>query len=171
MRPSSLLLSLLPFLPAAALANPPRLAPANPRIDMPGYLRLAHQAAAHRAGRRVDEAEFIRLSREAGTVIVDARSREKYDLLHVRGAVNLSFPDITAASLERLLPDKATRVLIYCNNNFEGAPAAFPTKMAPASLNLSTYIALYTYGYRNLHELAPLLDVRTTRIELVPSAP
>jgi len=110
------------------------------------------------------------MSREVGTVVLDARSRDKYDLLHVRGAVNLSFPDITAASLERLLPDMTTRILIYCNNNFEGAPVAFATKMAPASLNLSTYIALYTYGYRNLYELAPLLDVRTTRIELVPTA-
>jgi hypothetical protein len=35
-----------------------------------------------------------RISREAGTVVLDARSKEKYDELHVKGALNLSFPDI-----------------------------------------------------------------------------
>ena len=29
---------------------------------------------------------------------------------------------------------------------------------------VSTFIALYTYGYRNVYELAPLLDVRDTRL-------
>src|SRR6266850_5255537 len=90
----------------------------NPAIDMPGYLRIAGEAARHRRTRRVSEAEFIRMSREPGTVILDARSREKYDELHVRGAIHLSFPDIAVESLKRLIPDKNTRILIYCNNNF-----------------------------------------------------
>ena len=34
--------------------------------------------------------------------------------------------------------------------------------MPTASLNLSTYIALYTYGYRNIYELGPLLDINAT---------
>jgi hypothetical protein len=37
-------------------------------------------------------------------------------------------------------------------------------------LNLSTYIALYSYGYRNIYELAPLLDVSTSKLELEPTA-
>ena len=48
----------------------------NPAVDMPGYLRIANEAAAYRTTRRVSEAEFIRMSREPGTVILDARSRE-----------------------------------------------------------------------------------------------
>ena len=71
----------------------------NPNIDMPGYLRVAHEAAAYRVDRRVSEEEFLRLSCEPGAVILDARSSEKYRELHVKGAINLSFPDITAASL------------------------------------------------------------------------
>ena len=141
------------------------LAQDNPAIDMPGYLRIASEAAAHRATRRVSEEEFIRMSREPGTVVLDARSREKYDQLHVRGAINLSFPDIAVDSLAHVLPDKGTRVLIYCNNNFANAQGPFPAKLASASLNLSTYIALYNYGYRNVYELAPLIDIRTTRLE------
>lgn len=142
----------------------------NPAIDMSGYLSVSAEAAIHRAERRVSEAEFIRLSREPGTVVLDARSKQKYDQLHVRGAINLSFPDITVDSLAAALPDRNTRILIYCNNNFLNAPDAFPSKIAQASLNLSTYIALYSYGYRNVYELAPLLDIHTAKLEFETSA-
>lgn len=140
---------------------------ANPSIDMDGFLNAASDAARHRQSRRVSEEEFIRMASEDGTVVLDARSKEKYDLLHVQGAINLSFPDITVDSLAQTLPDKSTRILIYCNNNFENAERAFPTKMPSAALNLSTYVSLYDYGYRNVYELAPLLDPATTKIQLV----
>lgn len=140
------------------------MAQENPAIDMPGYLRVAAEAAEHRAARRVSQDDFIQMAREPGTVILDARSREKYDELHVRGALNLPFPDIAIESLARLLPDRTTRILIYCNNNFANAEGPFPTKLASASLNLSTYIALYNYGYRNVYELGPLVDLRSTRL-------
>ena len=151
----ALLLSLVPVMV---------LAQENPAIDMPGYLRVAGEAAQHRAARRVSEEEFIRMAREPGTVILDARSREKYDELHVKGAINLPFPDIAIESLARLLPDRTTRILIYCNNNFANAEGPFPAKLASASLNLSTYIALYNYGYRNVYELGPLIDLRASRL-------
>src|SRR5580765_3717253 len=142
---------------------------ANPNIDMQGYLKVAVEAANYRESRRLTEDDFIRMSHEPGTIILDARSREKYDTLHIKDAVNLSFPDITVESLNRVLPDKDTRILIYCNNNFVGEEKAFPTKMITASLNLSTYIALYTYGYRNVYELGPLLDIKKSKLEFVPA--
>ena len=123
----------------------------NQRIDMAAYLEMAQEAAAYRETHRVSEAEFMRMSREPGTIILDARSKEKFDLLHVRGAINLSFPDIAIESLAHLLPDKNARILIYCNNNFVNEERAFPSKMPAASLNVSTYISLYTYGYRNVY--------------------
>jgi hypothetical protein len=131
----------------------------NKAIDMDGYLRVAAEAAEHRQSRRVSEDQFIRMGREPGTIILDARSRDKYEELHIRGAINLPFPDITIESIARLIPDRNTRILIYCNNNFLNAEGAFPAKLPTASLNLSTYIALYDYGYRNISELAPLIDV------------
>lgn len=141
----------------------------NPNIDMQGYLKVAGEAADYRESRRVTEEDFIRMSREPGTIILDARSREKYDLLHIKNAINLSFPDITVESLGQVLPDKNARILIYCNNNFVGEQKAFPTKMITASLNLSTYIALYTYGYRNVYELGPLLDIDKSKLEFLPA--
>jgi len=134
----------------------------NPSIDMDGYLRVAHEAAKYRESRRISEEDFVRMSEEPGTVILDARSRAKYDELHIRGAINLSFPDITIDSLKETIPDRNTRILIYCNNNFMNAPSAFPSKLPTASLNLSTFIALYTYGYRNVYELAPLVDIKAS---------
>ncbi|HEV7890560.1 MAG TPA: rhodanese-like domain-containing protein [Pyrinomonadaceae bacterium] len=148
-----------------------RSAAVNPAIDMEGYLRVSAEAARHRETRRLSEEEFIRMSHEPGVIILDARSRQKYDELHIKGAINLSFPDIAVESLGRVLPDKGARVLIYCNNNFLGAEGPFPTKLPTASLNLSTYIALYSYGYRNVYELGPLIDVKTSKLELVSSSP
>ena len=138
----------------------------NPAIDMQGYLRTASEAAKHRESRRLTEDEFIRLSHEPGTIILDARSRQRFTELHIKGAINLSFPDMTVESLSRVLPDRNARILIYCNNNFAGAEQPFPTKAPTASLNLSTYIALYTYGYRNVYELGPLLDIRNQNLSL-----
>jgi len=144
---------------------------ANPAIDMDGYLRVSREAAQHREARRVSEEEFIRMSREPGTVVLDARSREKFDELHVKGATSLPFPDIAIESLKATIPDKATRILIYCNNNFANAEGPFPAKIARASLNLSTYIALYSYGYRNIYELGPLIDIKASRLQFETSRP
>ena len=146
----------------AALAETPGTF--NPAIDMAGYLEVASEAARHRQRRRVSEEEFLRLSREPGTIVLDARSRRKYDELHVAGALNLSFPDIAIDSLRRTIPDQSTRILIYCNNNFRNAEGPFPSKLPTASLNLSTYIALYSYGYRNLYELAPQVALEASKL-------
>jgi rhodanese-related sulfurtransferase len=138
--------------------------PVNPAIDMDGFLRVSEEAARHRATRRISEDEFLRMSQEPGTIVLDARSKEKYDLLHIKGAINLSFPDIAVESLKKTLPDKSARILIYCNNNFKNAEVAFATKAPAASLNLSTYVSLYTYGYRNVYELAPRLDPKESKL-------
>ena len=145
---------------SAPAQQPPGVA--NPSNDMAGFLHVSAAAAAHRESRRVSEEEFLRLARMPGTVILDARSRDKFDELHIAGAINLSFPDIAIESLRRTIPNRATRILIYCNNNFSGNESAFASKLPTASLNLSTYIALYTYGYRNVYELAPQVEVPTS---------
>jgi phage shock protein E len=142
----------------------------NPNIDMERYLQASREAAKHREERRVTEEEFLRMSREPGTIVLDARSKERFDLLHIKGAINLSFPDIDIDSLQRTLPDKNARILIYCNNNFTAPREAFAPKKASLSLNLSTYIALYESGYRNVYELGPLLDPNKTILTLEPTA-
>ena len=68
-----------------------------------------------------------------------------------------------------MIPSKDAPVLIYCNNNFLNA-AAFPMKVAMASLNLSTFATLYMYGYKNVYELGPLVAIEKSKLEF-ESAP
>lgn len=140
----------------------------NPNIDMPGHLEAVKEAATLRETHRVSEADFLRMMSEPGTVLLDARSRARFAELHIEGAVNLPFTDFSETSLAAVIPAKATRVLIYCNNNFLGAEAFF-TKSAPAALNLSTFSNLYIYGYRNVYELGPLIGVQKTILPLAGS--
>ena len=51
------------------------------------------------------------LNQVATVSILDARSAEKFALLHVKGAKNLSLPDMTEEELAKILPSKATRIL------------------------------------------------------------
>ena len=157
-------LAVMPLLAAQPLQQLQQ-APVNPAIDMEGFLRVSARAAKHRESRRVSEEEFISMSHEAGTIILDARSRQKFEELHVKRAIHLSFPDIAVESIKKTIPDKRTRILIYCNNNFRNAEGPFPSKLPSASLNLSTYIALYNYGYRNIYELADSLDLSASKLE------
>lgn len=159
----ALAVALLFLTSVAAADQQPPPAP-NPNIDMEGYLKVAAEAAKHRVTHRLTEDDFLKMSQEPATIVLDARSKQMYDLLHVKWAINLSFPNIDVASLKKALPDKNARILIYCNNNFKGAPVAFATKAPIASLNISTYISLYSYGYQNVYELGPQVDVKESKL-------
>jgi len=74
-------------------------------------------------------------------------------------------PEITADELTKIFQTKSTRILIYCNNNFLNAPRTFATKAAPASLNIHTFNTLFNYGYTNVYELGPLIDIRKAKLE------
>ena len=161
----TLILTTLTLVTYAQSAEPA----ANPLVDYNGFRKVAAQVQTVRPQRRVSEEKFMALAAEADTAILDARSADKFALRHIKGAVSLPFTDFTEESLAKVIPRKDTRVLIYCNNNFRGAPVSLASKAAPASLNISTYIALATYGYTNVYELAPLLDVKTTKRPFVGS--
>ena len=125
----------------------------NRMIDYNGFLQNAAAVGKLREKRRVTEEEFIRMAKEPGTVVFDARSDSKFAMWHIKGAKHLSLPDVTADELAKLVPDKSARILIYCNNNFANEPAALPAKAITASLNLYTFNTLYSYGYTNVYEL------------------
>jgi len=147
----------------------------NRLIDYNGFLTGAAEVGRLRAEHRVTEEKFIEMSTEPSTVIFDARSDDKYSRLHIKGARHLSFPEITADGLAHIFVDKNTRILIYCNNNFLNAPDAFPAKCAAASLNIHTFNTLYNYGYTNVYELGPLIDVKKAKLQFegtsIPAAP
>ena len=156
---------------ACALSFVPTQGPAeegailNQMIDYQGFLQNAATVGELRKERRVTEAEFIRMANEPGTIVFDARSDAKFALFHIKGAKHLSLPDVTADELAKVIPDKSTRILIYCNNNFVNEPTALPAKAITASLNLYTFNTLYSYGYTNVYELGPLLDVKKSALQ------
>jgi hypothetical protein len=136
----------------------------NPLIDYAAFQTGVEHVGTVREKLRLTEREFTLMAREPSTVVLDARSAEKFTLLHVKGAKNLSLPDMTEEELAKIIPSKSTRILIYCNNNFTNEPGAFPAKNLAASLNVYTMNVLFAYGYTNVYELGPLIDIRKTII-------
>jgi hypothetical protein len=162
-------------------------------VDFDAFEKVATEAKKHRASRLVNVNEFLKMSKENGAIILDARSEAMFKAKHVKGAINLNFSDFNVESLQAIIPNNATRILIYCNNNFEDKPvilksvkvAPFVSKMAgpttkfiqptltqlasnsqltlTLALNIPTYINLYGYGYRNVYELNELVNTSTDK--------
>ncbi len=167
--------------PALLLANYPK---AN--VSFADHRQLVEAVEAHRAERLIDFDTFLQMSREPGTIILDARSTFRFNRVHLAGARHLSFTDFTQANLAGVIPSFETRILIYCNNNFAGNPVDFASKIATPgnqgggriasqlhaqakpmmmALNIPTYLNLYGYGYRNVYELDELLDINDPRVQ------
>jgi rhodanese-related sulfurtransferase len=155
------------------------------KVSFNDYKTLVAEVEAHRAGRLVNLDTFLTMSKEPGVIIFDSRSDFRFDRIHVKGAKHLAFTDFTQANLREVIPSLDTKILIYCNNNFDGNQTDFATKAAlprprPANtasaqlreqatpimlaLNIPTYINLYGYGYRNVYELNELVKVNDPRI-------
>ena len=147
-------------------------------VDYDAFTNLVSKVENHRAERLVTVEKFHEMSEEENTIILDTRSTEMYNAKHVKGAVHLNFSDFTQATLSSLIPDKTTRILIYCNNNFANDRIYFPSKGSrpietkleitefydagtgiSLALNIPTYINLFGYGYENIYELKDLISV------------
>lgn len=157
---SCFLLAMVLGATAQSLDNPPKID--NPQIDYAAFKKATLEAESLHQQRRVDEATFLKMAAEPGTLIYDGRTLARYERIHVKGAVHLAYTDITEDALKKVLGDKNTRILIYCNNNFLGDPMDLATKTV--SLNVPMFVTLYAHGYRNVYELGPLLNVKTTKI-------
>ena len=159
------------------------------KVSFQDFKELVGEVEAHRASRLVDLNTFLKMSKEPGTIILDSRSAFRYERIHLKGAKHLAFTDFTQSNLGKAIPSPDTRILIYCNNNFDGNQTDFATKIAVTpsgvilggkpdaatqlraqekprmmALNIPTYINLYGYGYRNVYELDELVDVKDPRI-------
>lgn len=96
----------------------------NRAIDYSGFLELAKKVQNVRASRRVPLEKFMKMAQDENTLILDTRSKWAHDAVHLAGAVHLNFSDFTEPKLAKVIPNKTTRILIYCNNNF--LPPAHP---------------------------------------------
>lgn len=153
------------------------------KVSFEDFKELVGAVEHHRANRLVDLDTFLAMSREPGTIIFDSRSDFRFERIHLKGAKHLSFTDFTQSNLAKVIPGFETRILIYCNNNFEGNQIDFASKVAAPSsgdkiarqisvqekplmmaLNIPTYVNLFGYGYHNVYELDQLVDVKDPRI-------
>lgn len=151
-------------------------------VDYDDFKNLVTEVEKERANHLVNLDTFLKMSRESNTIILDTRSDFRYNRKHLKGSVHLDFTDFTQENLYQLIPDPNTRILIYCNNNFDGDPIDFASKMAlpktaiesqilsnrkpvMLALNIPTHINLYGYGYKNIYELDELVHVNDKRIQ------
>ncbi|RHX91081.1 sulfurtransferase [Leptospira yasudae] len=136
----------------------------NRLIDYKMFQNTVNSSSEEREAKRLTEEEFLRMIEKEDVILLDARSESRYKLRHIRGAISLPFTEFTKESLAQVIPKLDSKILIYCNNNFMGSPQAFAAKAPAASLNLSTFVSLKAYGYTNIYELGPLLDIQTTKL-------
>jgi phage shock protein E len=157
---------------ALAAAAPAAIAqPVNPQIDFAGFNALAREVEAYRQDRLLSWTQFAAAASDPDVLILDARSESAFAEGHIRGAVNLPLPDFTAESLERVIGRNPNRrILIYCNNNFSNNAYPVVRKLVTVALNIQTFINLYGYGYRNVHELGEVIDFNDPRIAWVAAA-
>lgn len=136
-------------------------------IDYDGFLGVSEEVAAYRQQHLVFLVDFNEMKAEPGTIILDSRSAEAYAMGHIEGAINVNFSDFTEEKLAAVIPSKDTRILIYCNNNFEDDIAPVILKSAPLALNVPTFINLYGYGYKNVFELKGMHSLADPEIHWV----
>ncbi len=152
---------------AVAAPKPASQATTGGQVDFAGYQNLSQEVAAYRAKRLVTHAQFQAMAREPNTIVLDARSAAAYAQGHIAGAINLSLPDFTAQSLAGTIRDPNTRILIYCNNNFENDAPPVVLKRVQLALNIQTFINLYGYGYKNVYELGDVVNFDDPKVRWV----
>jgi len=155
------------------------------KVSFDDFKGLVAEVETHRASRLVDFNTFMKMSKEPGVIILDTRSTFRFERIHVKGARHLAFTDFTQDNLRKVIPSFETKILIYCNNNFDGNQKDFASKIAlprakpgnavttqftdqakpvMMALNIPTYINLYGYGYHNVYELHEFVNVNDPRI-------
>ncbi|MBS1493340.1 MAG: rhodanese-like domain-containing protein [Bacteroidetes bacterium] len=106
------------------------------KVSFDDYEKLIAEVKEHRKTRLLTLDEFNAEAKKPGVIILDARSDAMYNAKHIKGAIHLNFSDFTQEALAKVIPSYDTKILIYCNNNFEDDRQFFPTKMVmPEVLN------------------------------------
>ena len=163
------------------------LAKSRHACDFDGFLRAALEAREVRSKRLLSEDQFIKMAAYKGTVILDAREQRHHQQLRLKGSINLPYTSFSFHDLGKAIPDKSTRILIYCRNNFEiqddsSGPSVLVSveksgepeidldvgfsKGHAVGLNIPTFITLREYGYLNVWELKDVIDPRNCKCSL-----
>lgn len=81
--------------------------------------------------------------KDGSVILIDLRSADEFKEKHVKGAINLPATELTNKALSKVIPDKNSRVVIYCSNNL----ILHSRKLA---LTTMAYPAIKQLGYENV---------------------
>jgi len=112
------------------------------KVSFDDFKGLVAEVEPHRASRLIDLDTFLKMSKEEDVMIFDSRSDFRFKRIHVKGAKHLAFTDFTQDNLKKVIPNPETKILIYCNNNFDGNQTDFARKEV--------------LGFRSASEIEPL---------------
>jgi rhodanese-related sulfurtransferase len=87
----------------------------------PGFLALANDAKQRIHEIDIDEYKRLRQSGDAGQLI-DVREDHEWEAAHAAGAIHLS-KGIIERDIEKTVPDKNTRLVLYCGGGYRSALA------------------------------------------------
>ncbi len=170
---SILILCAIPFVVIAISPAEDQKEPVH-ACDYDSFLDLAKRMQSHRDKHLVNADKFMAMALEPGTVILDARSETHFEAVRIAGSVNLPYTSFSGQALRELIPDRSTRILIYCRNNLidsskpsDGDALDIPyRKGVNVGLNIPTAITLYAYGYENVWELTSIIDISKPKMKL-----
>jgi rhodanese-related sulfurtransferase len=88
----------------------------------PGFLKLVNDAKSR--VREIDIGGYKKMAADGEPhVLVDTREESEWAAGHVKGALHLS-KGIIERDIETKVPDKATKVVLYCGGGFRSALVA-----------------------------------------------
>jgi len=87
----------------------------------PGFEKLCDEARTRI--REIEVTAAVREQREAGALLVDVREESEWAAGHAAGAVHLG-KGIIERDIEERVPDRGTRLLLYCGGGYRSALAA-----------------------------------------------
>lgn len=93
-----------------------------PKAHNPGFLKLVEEAKSRI--RHIDIEEYKRMQKagEAG-LLIDVREESEWNAGHAQGAIHLS-KGIIERDIESKVPDKNTRMVLYCGGGYRSALSA-----------------------------------------------
>ena len=88
---------------------------------------------------QISQDEAKRMMDEEDVLILDVREQHEYDAGHIPGAQLLPVGPIDETSAQKMIPDKKTKVLVYCRSGNR-------SKTASAALVALGYTEIYEFG-------------------------
>lgn len=89
----------------------------------PGFLALVQDAKKRIHEIDIEEYKRLRQAGEAGQ-LVDVREEHEWQAAHALGAIHLS-KGIIERDIETTIPDKNTRLVLYCGGGYRSALATY----------------------------------------------